>query len=440
MICAWIETSSAETGSSARSASARGASARAIPIRWRCPPRELVREAVLVLGVEPDALQQLAHAALELDAARRRAAPAARRRSGRPACAGSATRTGPGRPSASRAAPAAARAAQAVVMSRPPKRSSRGSGPRAAAAPGSASTCPQPDSPTSPSVSPSLDVNETSSTACTRPTVAAISSPDRREVLDEVRDLEQRRRRSTLDVTVVGPRAEADRRPRPRAASRFCSGDEPAAIGVRRSPAAGLERRHLGALSNACGQRGRKWQPCGGASSDGGDPGIGGSRCERGAVEPRDRAQQPPGVGMPRVVEDLVQRALLDDAARVHHQHAVGDLGDHAEVVGDQDDRQSRAPPAAARAARRICAWIVTSSAVVGSSAISSSGAQESAIAIITRWRIPPRELVRDSARRARPGRGCRPRSSSSTARSRAAPWRRPSCARICSTIWSPTR
>ena len=38
----------------------------------------------------------------------------------------------------------------------------------------------------------------------------------------------------------------------------------------------------------------------------------------------------------------------------------------------------------------RICAWIVTSSAVVGSSAISSFGAHASAIAIITRWRRPP--------------------------------------------------
>ncbi len=38
----------------------------------------------------------------------------------------------------------------------------------------------------------------------------------------------------------------------------------------------------------------------------------------------------------------------------------------------------------------RIWAWIVTSSAVVGSSAISSAGRQESAIAIIARWRMPP--------------------------------------------------
>ena len=37
-----------------------------------------------------------------------------------------------------------------------------------------------------------------------------------------------------------------------------------------------------------------------------------------------------------------------------------------------------------------ICAWIVTSSAVVGSSAMISSGEQDSAMAIITRWRMPP--------------------------------------------------
>jgi hypothetical protein len=38
----------------------------------------------------------------------------------------------------------------------------------------------------------------------------------------------------------------------------------------------------------------------------------------------------------------------------------------------------------------RIWAWMVTSNAVVGSSAIRSFGLQDSAIAIITRWRMPP--------------------------------------------------
>ena len=38
----------------------------------------------------------------------------------------------------------------------------------------------------------------------------------------------------------------------------------------------------------------------------------------------------------------------------------------------------------------RICACTVTSSAVVGSSAISTDGLCTSAIAIIARWRMPP--------------------------------------------------
>ena len=37
-----------------------------------------------------------------------------------------------------------------------------------------------------------------------------------------------------------------------------------------------------------------------------------------------------------------------------------------------------------------ICFWIVTSSAVVGSSAMTILGSQHSAMAIITRWRMPP--------------------------------------------------
>ena len=51
------------------------------------------------------------------------------------------------------------------------------------------------------------------------------------------------------------------------------------------------------------------------------------------------------------------------------------------------------AAPVSSRSSRmrcRIWAWIVTSSAVVGSSAISTLGSQDSASAIITRWRMPP--------------------------------------------------
>ncbi|MFD0469513.1 hypothetical protein ACFQ0B_15275 [Nonomuraea thailandensis] len=37
-----------------------------------------------------------------------------------------------------------------------------------------------------------------------------------------------------------------------------------------------------------------------------------------------------------------------------------------------------------------ICAWTVTSSAVVGSSAISTSGSSAIDMAIMMRWRMPP--------------------------------------------------
>ncbi len=64
---------------------------------------------------------------------------------------------------------------------------------------------------------------------------------------------------------------------------------------------------------------------------------------------------------------------------------------------------------AAARAARGSAAWTVTSSAVVGSSAIRSSGLQASAIAIIDALAHPARELVRIRAQGALRDPGCAP-------------------------------
>jgi hypothetical protein len=85
----------------------------------------------------------------------------------------------------------------------------------------------------------------------------------------------------------------------------------------------------------------------------------------------------------------------------------------------------------------RISAWTVTSSAVVGSSAISSSGPGAMAAAIITRWRMPP-----DSscgywfARRA--ASGMRTRSSHVRAALAATARDRPRCSRRGSAICSP--
>ena len=52
-------------------------------------------------------------------------------------------------------------------------------------------------------------------------------------------------------------------------------------------------------------------------------------------------------------------------------------------------------PAAGRRSSSRIWAWIITSRAVVGSSATMTSGPQARARAIIARWRMPPEILVR---------------------------------------------
>ena len=44
---------------------------------------------------------------------------------------------------------------------------------------------------------------------------------------------------------------------------------------------------------------------------------------------------------MLRIGEERVHRRLLDDAAGVHDRDAIGHLGDDAEIVGDQQQRQA---------------------------------------------------------------------------------------------------
>ena len=119
------------------------------------------------------------------------------------------------------------------------------------------------------------------------------------------------------------------------------------ALGARASSGRGGRARRGGATpapapgrtwSKACGQRGLKWQPLGGCQQRRRHAGDRRQAVPAVAVDARDRAEQAPGVGVLRVVEELVERALLDHPARVHDHDAVGDVGDHREVVGDQDD------------------------------------------------------------------------------------------------------
>ena len=70
-----------------------------------------------------------------------------------------------------------------------------------------------------------------------------------------------------------------------------------------------------------------------------------------------------------RLTKDRLGWPLFDYAAVLHDDDAVGYLGDHSEVVGDEQ-HPYRGAAAAPRISLRICACVVTSSAVVGSSAI----------------------------------------------------------------------
>ena len=81
---------------------------------------------------------------------------------------------------------------------------------------------------------------------------------------------------------------------------------------------------------------------------------------------------------------------------------------------------------------------MVTSSAVVGSSAISSFGRQASAMAIITRWLMPP-ESWWGKARARRAGSGMPTSAKSSTTRASRALRPRPRWAFSASPIWNPT-
>src|SRR5262249_42678531 len=85
----------------------------------------------------------------------------------------------------------------------------------------------------------------------------------------------------------------------------------------------------------------------------------------------------------------------------------------------------------------RICAWMVTSSAVVGSSASTSDGSHASDIAIIMRWRIPPLNWCGYWASR-RAGSGIPTIESSSAARARAAVGVMPMCVSSPSVICRP--
>ena len=67
---------------------------------------------------------------------------------------------------------------------------------------------------------------------------------------------------------------------------------------------------------------------------------LGRKHARRRRLQRRDGGDELLGVGMLRVVQDLRRRALFDHDAMLHHHDAVGDLGDDAEIMGDEQHRR----------------------------------------------------------------------------------------------------
>ena len=142
--------------------------------------------------------------------------------------------------------------------------------------------------------------------------------------------------------------------------------------------------------SNTSGQRSLKRQPSGSRSSEGTTPGMVRSR--------------PPALWRPRTGIDpssptvygflgLPKSVLASAYSIMRPAYMTATCWDISAITPRSWVMKRIAAPVSALSVfmrSRIWAWMVTSSAVVGSSAIISCGLQASAMAIITRWRMPP--------------------------------------------------
>src|SRR3954471_2808560 len=189
--------------------------------------------------------------------------------------------------------------------------------------------------------------------------------------------------------------------------------------------------------SSARGQRGANAQAAGSSASDGTRPGISRSLPCSSAAPGRGIAPSRPivyGCCGCAYSSRTGASSTLRPAYMTITRSAMSATTPRLWVIS------TIAVPSRSRMSRirsRMPAWIVTSSAVVGSSAIRIFGSQASAIAIITRWRMPPDSWCGYSWMR-RSGAGMRTRSSSSIARFRASRRDSPRWCRSTSPIWLP--
>ena len=205
-----------------------------------------------------------------------------------------------------------------------------------------------------PSVSPFSTVRSTPSTACTCPTVClkmpdligkCLTSPSTRRISSPAAGRRcgrrvRRRRRLRLGLGHDGSSTSAPMT----CCAASSSAKWHADTCVPPSPN-GAQLRNLGPTHRSRPARGRaaRVERAAGRRREQARR-LPGDRLEplEVGVEPREAVHQPDRVRVARGLKIVVDVAELDDAARVHHDDAVGELGDQAEVVRDEDDRRVR--------------------------------------------------------------------------------------------------
>ncbi len=111
--------------------------------------------------------------------------------------------------------------------------------------------------------------------------------------------------------------------------------------------------------------------------------------CTRGPRSRGNDPSSPAGVRVDAAGTHVDGRCRLHHLAGVHDHDLVGDLQQQRQVVSDEQHREAEAL-LQIQTSRRISFCTITSRPVVGSSMITTSGSTASAIAIMTRWRMPP--------------------------------------------------
>ena len=170
----------------------------------------------------------------------------------------------------------------------------------------------------------------------TRPSTSMIFSPARRAAAPHLQDAHTAFSSMTSSRAASRLDAVAQLAPQLAAHARSPAGTRPRAR-RRRARARASDRSSCAPRARTGSAGGTSSRPAG-VISDGGRPGDRHELLVARRVQPRDRGQQAPRVGMLGRREDRVGVGLLDDPAGVHDRDLVGHLGHHAEVVGDDDD------------------------------------------------------------------------------------------------------